>query len=409
MAQPGMRSDSPAGGHVAAGPASGVRLRLARLAGGLSQEQLAARAGVSRQAVAGIEAGRFDPSLRVALDLAGALGRSVEDLFANPAVLSPTSAVVVSSAETVGAMAGARVDLVEVGARHVAFALSGDQSLRPGFLPASGQLTATVGAGEHNAGEVPAIRGVTAASAPVLVEAGPLGQSAVVVAGCDPALGLLAGPLAELSPPRRLTWWPCNSATALALATAGLVHAAGVHLPEDGPGIGAATGAQLRRAGAEVIGFGAWEEGIALRPEIADGISDLAGLAERGLRIVNRELGSEARHLLDSEMAQAGLAKDDLAGYASEVRAHLLVASAVASGLGEAGITMEPAARAYGLAFVPLARETFQLVVPTATLHTPPTQGLLRVLSAATLRLELSRLPGYDATSCGQAVCTLSR
>ena len=57
---------------------------------------------------------------------------------------------------------------------------------------------------------------------------------------------------------------------------------------------------------------------------------------------------------------------------------------------------------------MPLARETFQLVVPTATLHTPAVQALLQVLSAPTLRLELSRLPGYDATSCGQAVCTLS-
>jgi len=390
MASPGTRSGSP-GGDGVPGPASGVRLRLARLAAALSQEQLAARAGVSRQAVAGIEAGRFDPSLHVALDLARALGRSVEDLFANPSFLSPTRALLVGPAGTTGPLAGVRVELAEVGERPVAFALSGDQSLRPGFVPASGRLTSTAGAGE-----------------PVLVEAGPPGQPAVVVAGCDPALGLLAGPLADLAPPRRLAWWPCNSAAALALAAAGLVHAAGVHLPEDGPGIGAVAGAELRRAGAEVIGFGAWEEGLALRPEVAAVGTDLAGLAQRGLRVVNREAGSEARHLLDAEIARAGLTGDDLAGYESEVRAHLLVASAVAAGLGEACVTMEPAAHAYGLAFVPLARETFQLVVPAATLRTPPVQALLQVLSAPTLRLELSRLPGYDATSCGQAVCTLS-
>ena len=178
-------------------------------------------------------------------------------------------------------MGRVRVDLAEVGERHVAFALSGDQSLRPGFVPASGQLTATAGAVEPLAREAPCVPGVVAGGEPVLVEAGRPGQPVVVVAGCDPALGLLAGPLAELSPPRRLAWWPCNSATALALAAAGLVHAAGVHLPEDGPGIGAIAGAELRRAGAEVIGFGAWEEGLALRVEVADGGTDLAGLAER--------------------------------------------------------------------------------------------------------------------------------
>lgn len=403
MSRPGPPSGSP-GGHVAAGPPGGVRLRLARLSGGLSQEQLAARAGVSRQAVAGIEAGRFDPSLRVALDLAQALGRSVEDLFASTTVLSPTSALLVGSAGT----AGARVDIAEVGEYQVAFPLSGDHSLRPGFLPASGRLTAVDGATGQKDRGVPGVKGVAAAGVPALVEAGPLGQPAVVVAGCDPALGLLARPLAELSPPRRLAWWPCNSATALTLAAAGLVHAAGVHLPENGLGIADVAGAELRNAGAEVIGFGAWEEGLALRPELAGDVTDLVGLAERRLRIVNREPGSEARQLLETELAKAGLAKDDLAGYASAVRAHLLVASAVASGLAEAGVTMGPAARVYGLAFVPLAFETFQLVVPTVTWHTPAVQALLQVLSAPTLRLELSRLPGYDATSCGQAVCTLA-
>lgn len=397
--RPGTPDQSPGG--VPPGPANGVRLRLARLAGGLSQEQLGARAGVSRQAIAGMEAGRYDPSLRVALDLARALGRSVEDLFASPAVLPPTPAVLVGSAGG----AGTRVDLADVGEHRVAFALSGDQALRPGFLPAAGQLSAAAGAGAPG-GDPSGVPVVGADGEPVLVEAGPPGLSAVVVAGCDPALGLLAGPLAELAPPRRLVWWPCNNATALALAGAGLVHAAGVHLPEGGAAVSAVAGGVLRRAGAEVIGFGAWQEGLALGPAMA-GATDLARLAERGARIVNREVGSGARQLLDTELARAGLGRDDLAGYASEVRAHLLVASAVAAGLGEAGVTMEPAARAYGLAFVPLALETFQLFVPTATLPTSAAQALLQVLSTPALRRELSRLPGYDASSCGQPVCTL--
>ena len=59
----------------------GTTLRLARLTRGLSQEQLAGMVGVSRQAVSAAESGRSDPSLRVALGLARALGLSVEDVF----------------------------------------------------------------------------------------------------------------------------------------------------------------------------------------------------------------------------------------------------------------------------------------------------------------------------------------
>src|SRR5262249_58323275 len=60
---------------------TGARLRLARQARGFSQLQLAGMALVSRQAVSAVESGYSDPSLRVALALAQALGMTVEELF----------------------------------------------------------------------------------------------------------------------------------------------------------------------------------------------------------------------------------------------------------------------------------------------------------------------------------------
>lgn len=48
---------------------------------GLTQGQLAERAGVSRQTIISIEGGRYDPSLTLALKLATLLGERVEGLF----------------------------------------------------------------------------------------------------------------------------------------------------------------------------------------------------------------------------------------------------------------------------------------------------------------------------------------
>ncbi|GAB1458157.1 MAG: helix-turn-helix transcriptional regulator [Spirochaetia bacterium] len=48
---------------------------------GMTQEQLATKAGVSRQTIISIEGGRYDPSLSLALKLASLLGERVEDLF----------------------------------------------------------------------------------------------------------------------------------------------------------------------------------------------------------------------------------------------------------------------------------------------------------------------------------------
>src|ERR1700728_1969579 len=60
---------------------TGIALRMARQTRGLSQQQLAGMAGITRQAVSAVESGHSDPSLRVALALASALGVTVEELF----------------------------------------------------------------------------------------------------------------------------------------------------------------------------------------------------------------------------------------------------------------------------------------------------------------------------------------
>ncbi|MDP2871479.1 MAG: helix-turn-helix transcriptional regulator [Bacillota bacterium] len=57
------------------------RLRVARAELNLSQEQLAAMAGVTRQTISYIETGQYSPSTKLALILALKLSKRVEDLF----------------------------------------------------------------------------------------------------------------------------------------------------------------------------------------------------------------------------------------------------------------------------------------------------------------------------------------
>ncbi|MEZ0294170.1 MAG: helix-turn-helix transcriptional regulator, partial [Solirubrobacteraceae bacterium] len=64
------------------------RVRAARVAAGLTQEELARRAAVSRALVGAVERGRHMPAADAAIRLAAALGSSVERLFgsADPAL-----------------------------------------------------------------------------------------------------------------------------------------------------------------------------------------------------------------------------------------------------------------------------------------------------------------------------------
>lgn len=57
------------------------RLKVARAEKNLSQEELAALVGVTRQTISSIETGTYCPSARLALLLARRLGKRFEDLF----------------------------------------------------------------------------------------------------------------------------------------------------------------------------------------------------------------------------------------------------------------------------------------------------------------------------------------
>lgn len=48
---------------------------------GFTQEDLAQRVGVSRQAIYSIESGKYIPSVALALKISKELGKSVEELF----------------------------------------------------------------------------------------------------------------------------------------------------------------------------------------------------------------------------------------------------------------------------------------------------------------------------------------
>jgi molybdate-binding protein/transcriptional regulator with XRE-family HTH domain len=385
---------------------SGAKLRLARQARGLSQQQLAGMAGVSRQAVSAVESGLSDPSLRVALTLAQSLGMTVEELFGAETAIEPVPARVVRRSDRLngswgGQGPGTRVTLAQIGDSFVGLPLAGPTVSRAGFLPAGGIVAGSDRSRDRRERDTDPVR--------------PIGppRPTLVVAGCDPALPLLEEPLSLLDPPIAFSWWPCSSSEALRLAAEGLVHAAGAHLLDPTGEYNTGSAAELLATGGEVVGFSAWREGLVLGPAARGAAGDAApdgfisDIAHRGLRLVNREPGAEARRVLDRALAGAGIDGGQLPGYNTMASGHLQVADAIAAGLADVGVACEPAALAYGLAFVPLAAERFDLVIPAVHAASREVQALIKVLSSRWLLDQLASLPGYDPSCCGQHIASL--
>ena len=60
-----------------------LKLKAARAAKDLSQEQLAQLVGVTRQTVGMIEAGKYNPTLNLCIAISKALGKTLDELFWN--------------------------------------------------------------------------------------------------------------------------------------------------------------------------------------------------------------------------------------------------------------------------------------------------------------------------------------
>ncbi len=362
---------------MARSPLNSVRsLREAR---GLSQVALAAVVGLSRQSLGAIEAGRAVPSVDVALRLGRALDARVEELFAAPA---STTLAPVAAAASGGA---GRVALAQIGGRWVAHGLSGDAVC----LAADGVATA----------------GRRAELSVELLGSEGEARENVALMGCAPALGALADRLNGRKGPGRFLWFPGSSTASLEALGLGHVHLAGVHLVD--PRTGEANVADVRRAVAgralALVTLARWEAGLLTRPADTKRLRGVSDLGRRGVRLVVREAGAGAQRLLEARLKAAGLSVALARGATLRTTGHLEVARAIAMGAADAGVATQDAALAFGLRFLPLAEERYDLVVPAGQLSDPRLARLFDVVASSAYRRELSAL-GYDTRASGERV-----
>lgn len=367
-------------------------LRPTRTRLGLSQQDLANMAGVTRQTISGIEAGLYAPSATVALKLARALGCRVEDLFWLEGDLPAVEAM---PAAGVPDGQSVRLALARVGARWVAHPLVGDDAFRSEMIPADG-----IGA-----------RAPGAAGMRVQLLDDPAAlTNTVVLAGCTPALSLWAQAAERWHPGLRVHWTFANSMAALGALARGEVHAAGMHLYD--PDTGEFNAPFVRRAmpgrAAVLINLGVWAEGLLVRPGNPRGLQGAADLARAGVTVVNREPGAGSRLLLEQQLQAARVPPAGVCGFDRVVHGHLDVAREVAAGRADAGVSAAPVAAAFGLGFVPLHRVRYDLVVLKEYMEEAPVRHLLSTLSHPRVRSQLEALGGFDTAGTGEIVAEIA-
>ena len=80
------------------------------------------------------------------------------------------------------------------------------------------------------------------------------------------------------------------------------------------------------------------------------------------------------------------------------------MAAAIAAGRGDAGLGILAAARAFGLDFVPVTREPYDLVVTAEALASPRLAPLWALLQSGRFATAVEELGGYSAKEMGRRI-----
>ena len=301
-------------------------------------------------------------------------------------------------ASTMGMDDWVRVRLGRVGGRLVAAPLSRGAGMLTSLVRADGLLVVPAALEGHHAGAEVEVA--------LLRERGAVEGTIVAVGSHDLVLDLAASELRAAHPHVTLASTNVGSLGGLVALRDGLCHTAGSHLLD--PDTGTYTLPWVERVLGDrpvaVVRLVHREQGLIVAPGNPLSLRGIEDLARSGLRYVNRQRGAGTRVLLDHELGRRGIAPEAVGGYAREEHTHLAVAAAVAAGRADCGLGVLAAARAFGLGFVPVTREPYDLVMAAETVDDPVLAPLWELLSSRAFLERVEALGGYSTEESGHRV-----
>jgi excisionase family DNA binding protein len=184
----------------------------------------------------------------------------------------------------------------------------------------------------------------------------------------------------------------------------GAALAAGVHIyggAQAGYNVAAA-----RAIGAVVdlvlIGWAERDQGLVVARGNPLGLSGLDDVARKRARLIQRQPGAGAQILFDDLTRQAGLTIADFAGAPGVALTETDVAAAVADGAADCGLAIGAVARRYGLDFVGLHKERFDIACRRRSYFEPPLQKLFAFARGEAFRAKAAALGAYDLAVTGR-------
>jgi molybdate-binding protein len=225
----------------------------------------------------------------------------------------------------------------------------------------------------------------------------PREKFSIIIGSMDPALRRLAASASHTKAPFYLSAVPLSSLDGLIALRQGLCQMSTCHLLEP-------QSDQYNRSFVRhlfpgqtmaLLQFFRREEGLMLGPANPLGVRSLADLARPEVRFINREPGSGVRQWLDLQLGRLGIRAEAISGYSDVAHSHHSVARAIAEGRADAGVGIAVSADVFGLDFIPLFEEPYEIAVPLGLVSDERYVPFFDYLNSHESRTTVRALAGY--------------
>jgi putative molybdopterin biosynthesis protein len=132
------------------------------------------------------------------------------------------------------------------------------------------------------------------------------------------------------------------------------------------------------------------------------GIHGFEDLSRKDVRFINRQKGAGTRVLLDYYLKKLRIKSSEIKGYENEVYTHLEVGISILSKEADVGIATVAVSKFFGLSFIPITTESFDMILDQATFFEKGVQTMVEVLNSDEFRKRINKLGNYDFKNSGK-------
>ncbi len=291
-----------------------------------------------------------------------------------------------------------RVRLGYVGDKLMASPLSRGSGVVSSFMKADGIMEVAQGVEGYEAGSEVDVR--------LLCPMEKLNNTLVVIGSHDPLLDELGDFMHVENNAVFMSSAHVGSMGGIMALRRGEAHAAGCHLLDTNTGEYNKSFIKkyFPKGGVRLVRCVGRQQGLMLSAGNPKNIQKFSDIAKSGVRYVNRQKGSGTRILVDYLCSKENIDVSKIYGYDREELTHTSVAAQIVSGSADAGMGIYSAAQLYGLDFIPICIEEYDLLIPEASWGTPMVQQMLATLKSKAFQEKLLRMGGYTVENPGEII-----